>query len=363
MKKYLSLSLVLYVLLFSSCSQHSIKPDSNITEEWIEAPYEDLNTKVSRKEANQFIDQFFDLVDQVSFDPNYRSADLSQIKKEVKSEINNSLILTKRDLLKSLNKKINEIKFSHLGVFNPEKFLDILQMAGMKKDQKAQPAVSAYMKNHIGIIKISSFLVPSITIDQIKAARSKVESAKYLIYDLRNNGGGSTSSVSYVIETILGPDKTFQFGRSRRGLSMIKPVVKYGYFDDESNFGSMADIKFEEQNQYVELKTNKDAVLDKRSTIVLINSKCGSSCDIFAAAIKESKAAKILGTKTAGQVLGTTAYKMNWKGYTALMPVTQVISPLGNLYEGIGIGPDYEVKSCEDPEDEECINKAIAYFK
>ena len=72
-------------------------------------------------------------------------------------------------------------------------------MAGMKKDQKAKPAVSAYMKNHIGVIKISSFLVPSITIDQIKAARSKVESAKYLIYDLRNNGGGGTSRVSYVI--------------------------------------------------------------------------------------------------------------------------------------------------------------------
>ena len=362
MNKILSFSIALLILLIGSCSPTSIRPDSNITQEWFKTPFEDPNTKISHSEANEFVDQFFNLVDQVIFDSNYRLNDLALLKKELKLEINMSSIKTKLDLTESLNKKIKEIKFSHLMALNPESFIKILQMAGLKKDQKAGPAVSAYMKKQTGIIKISSFLVPSITLEQVNSARNKVKSAKYLIYDLRNNGGGSASSISYLIETIIGPDKTIQFSRSREGLSLIAPVVKSGYFSDQLNFGSVADIEFEKKNHYVNWKTRKEAFLDNRPTIVLVNSKCASSCDIFTAAIKESKTAKIFGTKTAGQFLGTIAYKLNWKGYVALMPVSQVISPQGNLYEGIGIEPDVKIKSCEDPKDEKCISEAEKYF-
>ena len=54
---------------------------------------------------------------------------------------------------------------------------------------------------------------------------------------------------------------------------------------------------------------------------------------------------------------------MKWKGYIALMPVAQIISPNGILYEGVGVVPDYEIKSCEDPKDKNCINEAIKHFK
>lgn len=49
---------------------------------------------------------------------------------------------------------------------------------------------------------------------------------------MRNNGGGSVSSNSYVIETILGPNKTIQFSKNRMALNLTEAKVKKGFFDD-----------------------------------------------------------------------------------------------------------------------------------
>lgn len=351
-----------FLIFLCGCSQQTLKPDSEITEDWFKAPYQDARTEVSSEEAGVFLDQFFDLMDQVMFDPKYRLDDVNRIKTELMTEASKSFFSTKGDLVKALNQKFKEIHFSHLAALDPEKSLKIMKMIGGQKDEKPEPAVSARTRGDVGIIKISSFLVPSITLNQVTEARRKVKDAKYLVYDMRNNGGGSVSSNSYVIETIIGPGKTIQFSRNRAGIVMNSAVVKEGYFPDESNFGSEADIDFENRNKFVEWRTRKEAVKDNRPTIIVVNSHCGSSCDIFTAAIREHKAARIVGAKTAGAVLGAIAFKLNWKAYTAIMPVSQIISPKGNLYEGVGIMPEVVIGSCEDPMDEKCIDEGVRLF-
>ena len=58
MKNYLYLISTICILLISGCAQNNIRPDSNINEEWFEAPYEDLKSSVSRNEATLFVEQF-----------------------------------------------------------------------------------------------------------------------------------------------------------------------------------------------------------------------------------------------------------------------------------------------------------------
>lgn len=351
--------LLIPALLLLSCSHTGPKPDSEITEEWLEAPITEPQATVSAAEARQFIEHFFGLLDQVIFDPQYRAGDLSRVKREALLEVESNPALTKGGVVSALNRRFKEIRFSHLAVLDPEKSRKIFKMAGGPKNETPEPAVSARMKGKVGIIKVSSFLVPSITLLQLAEARAKTKNAKYMLYDLRNNGGGSVSSNSYLIETILGPGRTIQFSRNRKGLELNAPAIKEGFFPDSVNSGSEADIEFESRHRYVEWKTRKDAVKDPRPAIVIVNSRCGSSCDVFTAAIKESGSARILGTRTAGAVLGAIAYKLSWKAYTAIMPVTQIISPQGKLYEGIGISPDIENKDCENAENENCLNDAI----
>ena len=260
--------------------------------------------------------------------------------------------------MKLINTTLKTLKVSHLVALDPSKTQMIMEMTGDVQSADPKPAVTAKMVGDVGIIKIESFLVPTITLAQVVMAREHTSKAKILIYDLRNNGGGSGSSASYVIENILGPEKTIKFSRTRQGINIATPVVKYGYFGDEENKGSEAEIKFEEDQKYVEWRTRKEAIKDVRKTYVLINSHSASSADVFAAAIKEQKAATLVGTKTMGAVLGGIAFKLYWKGYSAIMPINQIISPKGNLYEGLGVEPDYELKSC-DGTDDHCIDEVV----
>jgi C-terminal processing protease CtpA/Prc len=139
---------------------------------------------------------------------------------------------------------------------------------------------------------------------------------------------------------------------------MKNPILKLGYFDDQINSGSEAEINFEKEQKFVEWRTREGAILDTRKTYILINSNSGSSSDIFAAAIKEHKAAMLVGTRTRGAVLGGEAYKLLWRGYTAIFPFSQIISPTGKLYEGVGVAPDYELKSCDENTDV-CLSEVI----
>ena len=125
------------------------------------------------------------------------------------------------------------------------------------------------------------------------------------------------------------------------------PFIMRGYFKDANNRGSKADIELDSKEGFVEWRTRNDIEKESRPVYLLINKKCASSCDIFSIAIKEHRAAKILGTKTAGAVLGATAFKPIWKGFLALIPTTQVLSPHNKLYEGLGLKPDIVIPECD----------------
>lgn len=354
--------LIFAVMALQGCSHQTIKPDSDITKEWISQPMPNDQEVVSAQEARGFINDFFNLLNTVIFDPTYRKSEVEKIKNQMLAEIGTQG-MKRGDLVKSLNGKFKEIHFSHLAVLNPEKTEKIMNMSGAQETGPTIKSVSAKMVGDVGVIKVSSFLVPSITLEQVKEARKEVQKAKYLIYDMRGNGGGSVSSNSYLIENILGPNQTIQFSKTRKGLALNSPVVKQGSFPDDKNNGSDADIAFENEHNYVEWKTRSDATKDSRPTAIIVNEHCGSSCDVFSIAIKESQSAPILGTNTAGAVLGAIAFKLRWKGYTAIMPVSQIISPKGVLYEGVGVAPDVELKTCADETSKECLTSAISWLK
>jgi hypothetical protein len=356
--------LFIFIVLFLAtvgCS-HSLKPDSDISKEWISQPLPNDQEVVSAQEAHGFIDDFFKLLNIVIFDPTYRKSEIEKIKAQLLAEVAPQG-MKRGELVKSINGKFKEIHFSHLAVLNPEKTEKIMNMSGVQETGPTAKSVSAKMVGDVGVIKVASFLVPSITLEQVKEARKQVENAKYLIYDMRDNGGGSVSSNSYLIENIIGPNQTIQFSKTRKGLNLASPIVKHGFFPDEKNNGSDADIAFENEHNFVEWKTRQEIGKDSRPTAIVVNQHCGSSCDVFSIAIKESQSAPILGTNTAGAVLGAIAFKLRWKGYTAIMPVSQIISPKGVLYEGVGVAPDVELKTCADEANVECLTSAISWLK
>lgn len=354
--------LILILFTIGSCSHKVISPDENIDLAWVSSPTVADDELIDKKEAIEFTNDFFSLLDQVIFDPTFKKKERSSIQAITIDELSKTASITRIGTARILNHNLKSLGISHLLSLNSAKTKMILQMTGA--DSKTLPAetIKAKLKGEFGIIRVPTFLVPGITNKQVLEARSKLKKAKYIIYDLRDNGGGSASSVSYLIEPILGPNKVIQYSKTRAGIHTNEPYVLDRPFEDAKNFGSEADINFEKEKKFIEWRTSQEAVKDNRLTIVVVNKNCASSADIFPMAIKEHRAAILVGTKTSGQVLGGILFKLPWKGYSALMPVSQVISPKGKLYEGVGISPDIEIPSCDKPDDK-CISKVMSLVK
>ena len=196
---------ILLILIISSCSHKVISPDENIDMAWVSNLTVADDELIDKNMAIAFVNDFFSLLDQVIFDPTFKKEERSKIQKTTVEELSRTASITRISTARILNQNLKKLGISHLLSLNLTKTKMILEMGGA--DSKTLPAetVKATLRGDFGIIRVPTFLVPGITHKQVIEARRRLKKAKYIIYDIRDNGGGSASSVSYLIEPIFGP--------------------------------------------------------------------------------------------------------------------------------------------------------------
>ncbi len=85
-----------------------------------------------------------------------------------------------------------------------------------------------------------------------------------------------------------------------------------------------------------------------RPLVVLINEGSGSAKEVLSFIFKKSKRAILVGSQTAGHVLGTTPYRLNDWAYLEI-PMVEVFAD-GVRLENNGVKPDFEVKTERSPD-------------
>lgn len=167
----------------------------------------------------------------------------------------------------------------------------------------------------IGYVAISEF--DNTTYDDFVKAVETLENngAEKFVFDVRNNTGGSLSAVVNVLDYLL-PEGTLVTLTDKEGA--------------ETTYSSNAEC------------------FEKEFT-VLINGSTYSGGELFAAAIRDYKAGKLIGTTTYGKGYAQEIIPLS-KG--ALYLSTKLYSPpSGENYEGVGVAPDIEVVMSADLED------------
>lgn len=171
------------------------------------------------------------------------------------------------------------------------------------------------MYSDVGYISISEF--DNNTGKDFKKAVEDLTSkgAAQFVFDVRNNTGGSLTTVVEVLDYLL-PEGTLVTLKDKAG----------------------------QENVYT---SNKDALGKKFA--VLINESTYSGGELFAAAIRDFNAATLIGKTTYG------------KGYAQeLIPLSEgalylstklYYPPNGENYEGVGVVPDKEIELTEDLEE------------
>ena len=270
--------------------------------------------------------------------------------------------------LKKLCAKANDdielyIGFSMLSSSLPFSHLFLMMQGDMiekEKDEETKVLPTVYFEEKdkdIAYLRISNF---SSSEKELSEAFPKIVSNKeykYLIIDLRNNGGGGIEAAN-------------EFGRH-----IINEPLDIGYFVtnkldysgfNASQFALLPEAKPKTTEEFIsELKNGKGAKLVfSKSDLpvfsgkiyILTNGGTGSTCEPIVYLLKGKKIATIVGKNTAGAMLSGAFFNLDTK-YKLFLPIADFYTFDGIRLDKLGVKPDIETLS------EEALNKTLEMIR
>lgn len=204
-----------------------------------------------------------------------------------------------------------------------EKYIDLI----ITRDEVKVPTIAYKMldkKKKIGYVQITEF--DEVTGEQFKKAIDKLkkQGMKKIVFDVRDNPGGSYSTVCEILDEIL-PAGTLVFTRD-----------KYGK----------------------EEKQESDPNCLEMPLVVLQNENSASASEIFAGAIQDFGAGKIVGTQSFGKGIVQQIVPLN-DGSAIKLTVEKYYTPSGENIHGKGITPDVVVEAGADVQKDVQLEKAV----
>lgn len=154
--------------------------------------------------------------------------------------------------------------------------------------------------------------------------------AKRLILDLRNNGGGSVVNLLHLSGYFLSKDEPL-------GTFVGRALVRR--YEEKTGDKTSDVLKVAAWEEASRLRAASRSERFEGAVAVLVNAGTGSASEMMAAALREYRGAKVIGTKSAGAVLASYMWPIK-EGFTLQFPVTDYVTIKGLRIEGTGIVPD-----------------------
>lgn len=214
----------------------------------------------------------------------------------------------------------------------------------------------AWPEDDVAVLKINTF-AKGYDRQTIKELVDKAaEKAKFLIIDLRSNGGGATNNLQHFLSQVLPANSVVGTFVSRRAVDQYVEAGK-GDGTDVIEVAKWWTRKF---------KTARNDPPWTGKMAVLINGGSASASEIAAAGLHEITGAPLVGQRSAGAVLASV-YGTLPHGFSVQYPIDDYVTAKGERLEGHKRQPDAVVTSprrapaeiAADP----VVKKAIAMLK
>lgn len=184
--------------------------------------------------------------------------------------------------------------------------------------------------------------------DLIEKLTDEAAKAKYLIIDLRGNGGGATNNLRHLLGRILPSETVIGTFVSRRA---VNEFVKAGQGDGKDVFevAKWWSRKF---------KTGSEPPVFKGKIAVLIGRGSASASEIAAAALHEQAGSPLVGEHSAGAVLASVYGKLPM-GFSVQYPIDDYVTAKGVRLEKHPLQPDVSIPRAQRGGPDEAVAKAI----
>ena len=227
--------------------------------------------------------------------------------------------------------KGEEIKTLDLVILRGE---EKLQMSVTRADVKTVCVNGEMLNDEIGYIRLTSFDENAYKDFHAKLDELKKQGMKALVFDLRSNGGGLLTQAAKIASEFIPKDKIITY-----------TIDKYEKREDVKSIGGSA---------------------EGMPLVVLTDGYTASASEIVTGALRDYKAATIVGTKTYGKGVVQVPFELKSGEGGLKVTISKYYTPNGENINKVGINPDYEIELNEDElkdeytkEKDSQINKAL----
>lgn len=269
--------------------------------------------------------------------------------------------LTVGDLITKINDKKAE-KMSELDGDEGTKFkLEVVTAKGetksvdleLKKYSTVRKETLTWQGDDAAILRVYTFAA-GYGRQNIESLMAEAAKAKYLILDLRSNGGGATNNLNHLLSLLLKDGSEYGTFISRAIADRYKAAKPDGEMTAEK-IAEWSPNKVKTRKRGVEPFAGKIAVL--------INRGSASASEIATAALREVAGAKVFGTKSAGAVLASVYARLP-EGFALQHPVSDYVTIKGVRLEKNPITPDEEVTGVKgDDGKDPVVEKALEVLR
>lgn len=191
------------------------------------------------------------------------------------------------------------------------------------------PEELSFPEKDTALMTIPSFDA-TYNMERVQELFGKAEGAKHMILDLRGNGGGRVINLLHMSSFLLTREQPL-------GTFVDKSTMEKYREETGDAAPDVFKIANWTDNKLRPLRRNKEPF--KGDLVVLVDGGTGSASEMIAAALKEQRDAKIIGTQSAGAVLASTMRVLDY-GFLLQYPLMDYVTIKGKRLEGNGLVPD-----------------------
>ncbi len=219
---------------------------------------------------------------------------------------------TPAEFYRVLQQMLGELRDVHTRVYAPGENFDW-------RRRGAEYSLTAKRVGDFGVVRFDSF-TPDMAVSFYRALQRELRDVRGLVIDLRNNGGGDTEAMVDIVSAFLPHGK------------------KLGGFTARNRTGP--EVQTRSNLYYVAERSPRTDV----DLVILVSSRTSSSAEIFAAALKETNRAVIIGTQTCGCTLAVFRRHVLPDGGVLEVSEMDYHTATNRRLEGTGVTPDEKVE-------------------